>query len=95
MARQIAKNYLAMIEALYDFGARTGQIGNDIQQAANNCRNVLEEEDSGIAAIYAHAARAQKGYNEVALQALRIAKAMAEELDKGELELMVWESEEV
>lgn len=92
--RMIRRNYEAMIEALYHFGARTAQIGNDIQQAANTCRNVLEEEDSSVTKIYEHAARSQKGYNELARKALYIAKAMSEELDKGELERMVWEDED-
>jgi len=88
-----ASNYQAMIEALYHFGARTAEIGNDIMQAANNCRNVLGEEDSSIAGIYTHATHSQKAYNEVALRALRIAKEMAEELKQGELDMMLWESE--
>lgn len=92
--RMIRRNYVAMIEALYNFGARTAQIGNDILQAANTCRDVLAEEDTGIAQIYAHAARSQRGYNEVALKALRIAKAMSEELEQGELEQMLWDEED-
>lgn len=92
--RMIRRNYEAMIEALYDFGARTAQIGNDIQQAANTCRNALEEEDSSIAKIYEHATKSQAAYNEVARKALYIAKAMSEELEHGELERMVWEDEE-
>lgn len=92
--RMIRRNYEAMIEALYSFGARTAQIGNDIQDAANKCRNVLEEEDSSIVSIYEHATRSQRSYNEVALRALKIAKAMSEELEKGELERMVWEDED-
>lgn len=92
--RMIRRNYEAMIEALYHFGARTAEIGNEIQQAANTCRNVLEEEDSSIVAIYEHATRSQKGYNELARRALSIARAMSEELDKGERERMVWEDED-
>ncbi len=85
------RNYAAMIEALYNFGARTAQIGNEIQDAANKCRNVLEEEDSSIVKIYEHAARSQRGYNEVAKKALDIARKMSEELNKGESEIMMWE----
>jgi transposase len=86
-------NYQAMIEALYNFGSRTSQISQNIMQAANNCRSLLGEEDSSITGIYTLATRSQKAYNEVALKALRIARDMAEELDKGELELMLWETD--
>lgn len=52
---------------------------------------MLEEEDSSIVKIYEHAARSQRGYNEVAKKALDIARKMSEELNKGELEIMMWE----
>ncbi len=91
--RIIDQNYQVMIEALYNFGARTSQLGNDIMDAVNTCRNALGQEDSSIASIYTQAVRSQSHYNEVALRALKIAKAMAEELKMGELERMVWEYE--
>ena len=91
--RIIDQNYQVMIEALYNFGARTSQLGNDIVEAVNTCRNALGEEDSSIASIHTQTLRSQTRYNEVALKALKIAKAMAEELNMGELERMIWEDE--
>ena len=91
--RMIDPNYKAMIEALYHFSARTAQIANEIQEAANKCRNVLEEEDSSIVDIYRHATRSQRGYSKVAEKAIEIADAMVEELNMGELERMIWEAE--
>ena len=92
--RIVKENCEAMLEALYSFAVRSKQIGDDILISANNCRRVLEMEDTAIEKIYAHAARSQKAYNEIAAGALRIAKGLAEELRKAELERMVWEEED-
>ena len=92
--RIVEKNYKAMLEALYTFAVRSKQIGDNILTSADNCRRALEREDTAIEKIYAHAARSQKAYNEIAAEALDIAKRMAKEFHDAELERMVWDEED-
>lgn len=92
--RMIRQNYEAMIEVLYHFGARTSDLAERIRDAANTCRTALDEEDSSISTIYENVNRCQAGYQAIALEALRIARSMSEELQRAEEELSVWSEDD-
>lgn len=92
--RMIRRNYEEMLEVLYHFGARTAELAEQIRSAADTCRTALDEEDSSITAIYENVNRCQRGYQEIALEALRIARSMAEELQRAEEELHLWSEDD-
>ena len=92
--RMIRRNYEAMIEVLYHFGARTAELAEQIRGAADTCRTALDEEDSSISTIYENVNRCQAGYQRIALAALQIARSMSEELHQGEEELSIWSEDD-
>lgn len=94
MAMQMNEaNYHAMIQALYNFGARIGQMAEDLGQIATSCIHNLGDEDASVSVICAEIEKTRNYYNHLVLKAVGIANAMQEELDHGELERMIWEYE--
>ena len=92
--RMIRKNYEAMIQALYRFGSRTGEISASINDAASLCFNALGSEYSSISGIRSQVSNCQQKFLDVAQESLKIAKSMLEELDQGELDRMLWDEDD-
>ena len=94
MAEMMKKtNYLNMIQALHKFASDTSKTCEERRTAATTCSTALGSEDQAISKITSGISGIAANYQALAVEALRIANLMQEELITIDDEGKGWDEE--
>ena len=87
-------NYEAMITALGNFAKNISSLADEMKSLSDTCISALSNTDKAIGPISAKTNACVRKYYTAASMALKIAKAMREELEEQQKEDQVWGSDD-
>lgn len=95
MAERIKEaNYLAMLEALYNFHGRVTTLASSMQTLALVSKSALEAEDSAVIDIYKNINACTTKYSNLANEAMKLARDIRNELEEAKRERSVWSDDD-